>query len=86
MRLGDIPKIPGSFSLTVDRAPLLSLLDLEMIAASLEAVSMCWTGKAKHHLLTTLFSFTKGNPGDCLLVILSPKLDHIMSQHRAREN
>lgn len=86
LRLSDVTKIPGSFSLWVDHVLLLPLFDLEMIAACLEAVSMYWAGKAKHHLLAKLFSFTKGNPGDCLLIVRSPKLDYIMSQHRARVN
>lgn len=82
---------PGSqalsaFQLTMHPRKLLSLFDLETIAASLDAVSTYWTGKAKPHLLAKLFSFTKGNPGDCLLTVLAPELGHVTSQHRAWGN
>lgn len=88
MRRSDVTRVPGSVTLSVDHALQIALVlvCLEMTAASLEAVSVYWTGKAKHHLLAKLFLFTKGNPGDCLLTVLSPELDHIMSQPRAWEN
>lgn len=82
----DVTSCPGSFCALVDGSQRIALVlfrsgDQEIITASLEAVSMYWMRKAKHHLLATLFSCSKGSPGTRLPTVLSPELDHIIAQH-----